>query len=302
MSMKRRVGFGAFPRALAAGLQWKLLLLWFVFTLIPALVAARPLHAMLAGLMDHSVHADAWARHFNGLAMTDTIVNVMRHGGLALGAAAGLGLILTLLLAPFLTGMSVVAVRSAHRPGFGELMHGGLHEYWRLFRFMIWGFGLMGFAFGLGGLAMAVASRHAKEVVLQSQADLGNHLAMLTMVVLLVLAHSMVEAGRGQIVADAGLRSATTAFFRGMATLFRRPLSTLGMYLGVTVIGFIVWGLLGFWRTHLVAASWGGYALAFVATLLIVAAMAWMRTARLAAFGAVAHACMRSTSVTVAPA
>lgn len=288
--MNRRVGFGAFPRALAAALQWKLLLLWFLFTLIPALMVARPLQAMLADLLDHSVHAAAWGQSFHGMAMTDVIINLARHGSAAVNVTMGVGLILTVLLSPLLTGMSVTAVRSAHRSGFGELMHGGLHEYWRLFRFMIWAYVLLAIAFALGGVATHQATEHAKDAILESQADLGKHLATALLVALLVIAQSMIEAGRGRIVAEPGQHSATRAFFAGIMTLFRRPLVTLGMYIGVSAIGFVLVFFLSMWRVRLVAASWGGFAVALLATLLIVIAMAWMRTARLAALAAVAQA------------
>ena len=257
--MKRKVGFGAFPRALGAALQWKLLLLWFLFTLIPALIVARPLHGLLSGLLDHSVHADAWARSFHGLPMTDVFVDIGRHGMPALSAAAGISILLTLLMSPFLVGMSVTAVRSAHRPGFGELMHGGLTEYWRLFRFMLWAVVLYGVAFAIGGVFSHWASGHADKAVLESQADFGYTIAHTVLIFLLVVAQSMIEAGRGRIVAEAGQRSATRAFFAGIATLFKRPLVTLGMYLGVSVIGFVIAVLLGMWRVQLVSARLGRF-------------------------------------------
>ncbi|MBB6183920.1 hypothetical protein [Oleiagrimonas soli] len=300
--MKRRVGFGAFPRALAAALQWKLLLLWFLFTLIPALIAARPLHAMLSNLLDHSVHASAWAQSFHGLPMTDVIVQIGRHGMPAIGAAAALGMLLTLLMSPFLIGMSVTAVRASRHAGFGELMHGGLSEYWRLFRFMLWALLLYGVAFMLGRLGFAWADHQADAAVLESQADFARHVANTAMIVLLVIAQSMIEAGRGRIVAEPGMRSATRAFFSGIALVFKRPLVTLGLYLAVTVVGFAIAFLLGLWRVHVTAVGWGGASLALLATLLTVAAMAWMRTARLAAMGSVAKATPSSASKGVAPA
>lgn len=300
--MKRRVGFGAFPRALGIALQWKLLLLWFLVTLVPALVAARPIHGLLSSMMDHSVHAAAWAKSFNALAMTDVLVHAGRHDMPMIGTSIGLGLIITLLLSPFLTGMSVTAVRSAHHPGFGELMHGGIREYWRLFRYMLWAVGLLGIAFALGHLANKWAAHQGDLAVLESKADFYSHVATFVLIVLLVVAHSMIEAGRGQIVANADLRSATKAFFRGIGTLFKRPLATLGMYLGVSVIGYVLVLLLGMWRLRVVAAGWGGFLLALVVTVLVIVAMAWMRTARLAAFGSVAQASSRDSSAAVAPA
>ncbi|WP_146742320.1 hypothetical protein [Oleiagrimonas sp. MCCC 1A03011] len=300
--MKRRVGFGAFPRALAAALQWKLLLLWFLFTLIPASIVARPLHGLLSTLLDHSVHAGEWARSFHGLAMTDVLVQVGRQGLPALSAAAVLGMLLTLLLAPFLVGMSVTAVRGPHRPGFGELMHGGLSEYWRLFRFMLWALALYGIAFMLGRLAAMWASHQADQAILESQADFAAMVARTVLIVLLVIAQSMVEAGRGRIVADPAQRSATRAFFSGIALVFKRPLVTLGLYLAVTVTGFAITFLLGLWRMHQVAVGPVGFSLALLVTLLMIVSMAWMRTARVAAMGAVAKATLKPGSNTVAPA
>jgi hypothetical protein len=290
MNMKRPVGFGAFPRALGAALQWKLLLLWFLFTLIPALIVSRPLHGMLSALLDHSVHADAWARSFHGLPMTDVLASIGRHGMPALGAAFALGTVLSLLLAPFLVGMSVTAVRGVQRPGFGELMHGGLREYWRLFRYMLWALVLYGIVFAVSTVSSGMVSNYAKKAVLESNVDFWKHVANVVVLVVFVIVQSMIEAGRGRIVAQPGQRSATRALLGGIGTLFSRPLATLGMYLGVTVIGFVFTLALGMWRIHLTAVGFGGVLLALVATILIVATMAWMRTARLAGMAAIAEA------------
>jgi len=290
MNMKRPVVFGAFPRALGAALQWKLLLLWFLFTLIPALIVSRPLHGMLSALLDHSVHADAWARSFHALPMTDVIVDIGRHGMPALAAAFALGTVVMLLLAPFLVGMSVTAVRGVQRPGFGELMHGGLREYWRLFRFMLWALAMYGIVLAVGAIASGLVSNYAKHAILESNVDFWKDIAHVVVLVVFVIAQSMIEAGRGRIVAQPGQRSATRAFLAGIGTLFSRPLVTLGMYLGVTVVGFVLTLLLGMWRIHLSAVGFGGVLLALVATILIAAIMAWMRTARLAGMATIAEA------------
>ncbi len=288
--MKRPIGFGAFPRALGAALQWKLLLLWFLFTLIPALIVSRPLHAMLSGLMDRAVDAGQWARSFHGLAMTDVFVDIGRHGMPALGAAFGFATLLALLMSPFLTGMSVTAVRGPQKPGFGELMHGGLREYWRLFRFMLWALGLYAVVLGINVVASGMVGQYAKTAVLESSVDFRYSIVHVVFIALFVLAQAMIEAGRGRIVAQPGQRSATKAFFAGIGTLFQRPLVTLGMFLGVTVIGMLIVFLLGLWRVQLVAVGFGGALMALLVTLLIVVVMAWMRTARLAGMGAIAEA------------
>lgn len=290
MNTQRPIGFGAFPRALAAALQWKLLLAWFLVTLVPALIVSRPLHAMLASLLDHSVHADAWAKGFHGLAMTDVMVDIGRHGMPVLSVAFVFGAVLTLLLSPFLTGMSVTALRSRLRPGFGDLMHGGLHEYWRLLRFLLWALALYTVVAMIGVFVFSLVSSYAEKAVLESSVLLRRHIADGVMIALFVLAQSMIEAGRGRIVAEPGRRSATRAFLIGIGTLFRRPLVTLGMFLGVSVLGYVLSLLLGMWRIRVVAYGGAGTALAALAVVLLVASMAWMRTARLAGMAAIAEA------------
>jgi len=290
MSIKRPVGFGAFPRALVAALQWKLLLLWFLLTLVPALIVARPLHAMLSSLTDHSAHADAWAKSFHALPMTDILVDIGRHGMPALSAAFVLGTLLTLLLSPLLTGMSVVAVRGRQRPGFGELVHGGLREYWRLLRYLLWALVLYAIVWGIGVSLFALVSNYADKAILESKVDFWSHIADVVTLGLFVVACSMIEAGRGRIVAEPNQRSATRAFLAGIGTLFRRPLVTLGMFLGVTLVGYVLTLLLGMWRMRVVPFGAWGTSLALLVLVLLVTSMAWTRTARLAGMAAIAEA------------
>lgn len=288
--MKRPVGFGAYPRALVAALQWKLLLLWFLLTLVPALIVARPLHATLSSLTDHSVHADAWAKSFHALPMTDIMVDIGRHGMPALSAAFVLGTVLMLLLSPFLTGMSVIAVRSRQQPGFGDLVHGGLREYWRLLRYLLWALVLYAVVWGISMLMSYMVASYADKAILESKVDSWSHVADAVTIGLFVVAYSMIEAGRGRIVAEPNQRSATRAFLAGIRTLFRRPLVTLGMFLGVTVLGYLITLLLGMWRMRVVPYGAWGMFLALLVLVLLVTSMAWTRTARLAGMAAIAEA------------
>ena len=287
--MKRPVGFGAFPRALAAALQWKLLLLWFLLTLVPALVVSRPLHGLLASLTDHSVHADAWAKSFHGLPMTDILVDIGRHGMPALSAAFAFGTVLMLLFSPFLTGMSVTAVRG-RQLGFGDLMHGGLSEYWRLFRFLLWALVLYAIVAAISAFIFSLVSAYSDKAILESNVDFWGNIGKAVILALFVIAQSMIEAGRGRIVAEPNLRSATRAFFAGIGTLFRRPLVTLGMFVGVTALGYVITLLLGMWRMRVAPYGVGDTILALLVLVLLVMSMAWMRTARLAGMAAIAEA------------
>ncbi|HET7662093.1 MAG TPA: hypothetical protein VFK31_00505 [Rhodanobacteraceae bacterium] len=284
---KQRVGWGAFPKAMWAALQWRVMLIWIVLMALPTAIAALPVGHALGALLDHSVHSNALAHKFDGLLMGDAIMSLMRHNA-GLGGAYSAAFIVTLLLSPFLTSVVVTAVRSMRQATLGELMHGGLHQYWRMLRLMLWSLIPYGIAFGVGNFASGMASAHAQTAVLQSVADRGDLIAKIVLLALVVLAHAIMESSRAQFAADESLRSATRAFGRGIGMLVRRPLATLGLYLGTSIVGYALVVLVGMLRIRTDAVGVGGYILAIALAQLIVVILAWQRTARISALTMVA--------------
>jgi hypothetical protein len=283
-----RTGFGALFSAMAAALQWRLLLLWLLLMLLPATVVALPLWRSLADLLDHSVHADAWARQFDPLMFGDAAFALGRHAAW-LGGAAWLGLVLTLLLSPFLDGMAVGSGRAGRKLGFGPLLQNGWIEYGRMFRVMLWSLVPYAVVALAAGAVSHMADRHADQAVLESQADAAAHAAHWVLLAVFVLMQAIVESTRAAFIADTSLRSATRAFGRGIKQLLRRPLKTLLFYLVVSLIGLAIAGALGIARIHTTAAD-GGFWLALLLSQLIVAALGWMRVARLFALARLAPA------------
>src|SRR5699024_6562660 len=111
-----------------------------------------------------------------------------------LSGAWFVGLIVTLVLSPFLTGVVVTATQGARHPRLGELMHGGLAYYWRMVRVMLWSLVPYIIAIIVGNIVHGAASSSARHDVLQSSADTGFLIARIVFVVLLVLAHAMMES------------------------------------------------------------------------------------------------------------
>lgn len=286
---KQRVGWGALPKALWAALQWRVMLIWIVLMALPTAISALPVGRALGAFLDHSVHVDALAHKFDGLLMGDALTLLGRYNT-GLSGAQTAAIIVTLLLSPFLTGVVVTAVRAPRRATLGELMHGGLGQYWRMLRLMLWSLIPYVIAIVVGTVALRIASSHAATAVFESVADRGYLIARIVLVVLLVLAHVIMESSRAQIAADAHLRSATLAFGRGMAMLVRRPLATLGLYLGTSIIGYVLAGLVGMLRIRVDAVGVGGYIAAILLAQLIVVILAWQRTARIGALAMVAQA------------
>jgi hypothetical protein len=271
-----RSGMRALVHALWAALQWRLLLLWIVAMSIPTAIVAMPIWSRLGNLLDHSVHSAEWARQFDALAASDVVAQL---GGLT--SVSVLSVIVTLLLSPLLTGMAVTAIRAPRSVSFGELLHGGASEYWPLFRLLLWAALPFGIAAIIGVVALAFAIVYGSGSILQSQADSALHAATIALVVLLVLAHAMVELGRAQLAADPELRSGRRALGRGIGVLMRRPFSALGIYVVVSILGYLLVLLLAMLRVRTTANDFSGFIAATVLTQSITVAIAWQRTARL---------------------
>lgn len=286
--VSRRVDLGAVLRAPLAAMQWRLLLLWTLLLLLPTAVVSLPLWRSLSGLLDHSVHVPAWAAQFSPLMFGDTM-SALRGDSDWLGGVAILGLLLTLLLMPFLNGMLVGGGRASRVLGFGHLLQCGIVEYGRMFRLMLWSIVPYAGMAALVGVALHLADGVSDKAVLQSQADRASDLALVVAGVLFVLAQAMVESGRAAFIADGNLRSATRAFGRGFMQLLRRPFSTLLSYVLISAIGYALALLLGVGRVHTPALGSSGLLLAMLLTQLVVLVLGWVRVARVFALAEVAR-------------
>lgn len=283
----RRVDLGTLVGAPFAAMQWRLLLLWVVILLIPAAIVSLPLWEALGGLLDHSVQAASWAQSFNAMMFGDVMMQLGQHNEWLTGAGLA-GLVVTLLLLPWLHGMVVAAGRAGRALGFGHLLQSGLIEYGRMFRLMLWSVLPYAVMFGVAGFAMSLAHKHADAAVLESQAQVAQHAALWVVAVLFVLAQAIIESARASFVADVGLRSATRALGRGVMQVLRRPLSTLLSYLLITLIGLAIALALGMARIHTPPLGLGGFVLALLLSQLAVATTGWMHAARVFALARVA--------------
>jgi hypothetical protein len=283
----RRPGLGSLVSAMVCAMQWRLLLLWLLIMLVPATVAVLPLWRVLAGLLDHSVHASSWAQHFSAMMFGDVGVTLSENVGW-LGGSAILGLAMTLAMAPFLDGMIIGSGRAGRPLGFAALLQNGWIEYGRMFRLTLWSLLPYLAVIGIALLGSHFATQRAERAVLESQADLGSSVAHWALLVAFVLAQCMVESARAAFIADTSLRSATRAFGRGINQILRRFFRTLFFYLIVSAIGLAMAGIAGVGRIHVTAAGTGGFLIALLLSQLIVLAFGWMRVARLFALAEVA--------------
>lgn len=273
-------GFSSLPRAARSALQWRLLVLWAGCLLIPVIVLVLPMWQMLGANLDYSLHAARLAQELDLLTITD-LLGAHGRNAAAFSNAALFALALTLLVSPLLTGMVVTAARAAGTPGFRELTAGGLREYPRMLRMLLWAAVPLGIAAALGGAAMKAAAEHARTAILESSADNAQLAAMVLFALLFMLAHATLDAGRAALAIERRRSSAVKAWWDGLKMLFKRPLASFGAYAGISLAGYALAALLALARLNLPYFGTLSFIGGIVLTLLIMAVVGWMRSARL---------------------
>jgi hypothetical protein len=269
--------------------SWRIILLWIGFTLIPTAVVSLPLDAWLSEQLDHSAYAGAWARTFNVTEVRELVVNATDIAPM-LQSALLISLLLTLLFSPFLTGMVVASAKEQRVLGFVALVQGGVREYGRMLRTLLWSFVPLGVTGAVGAWALHIVDKRAEAAIFESQVSREQMLAVVLLMALLIVAHVTVEAGRGQFALDLQRRSAVKAWWRGLHLVFARPLATLGSYILITAVGLILATLLGIARINSPHATFSGFLATLALTELIAVAAIWMRIARLLALIQIARA------------
>lgn len=272
--------FSLLGRAARDALQWRLLLLWALLLLLPTLAATLPLWQMLGESLDYSIHAATLARALDLTAVAD-LMQVYKRYDTAVGNGALSAVVLTLLLSPLLTGMTVSAARAPQRLSLRGLLGAGMLAYGRLLRMLIWSSVPLGVAFALGSAAAAPLRRLGENAVLESTAHNAGLAGTVVMAVLLLLAHATVDAGRAVLAADNRKTSAVRAWGEGVLLVWRHPVATLGSYAVLSLAGLVLAGLVALVRIRVAPIEGWSFFAALALTQLAVMAVAWMRSARL---------------------
>ena len=269
----------ALGEALASAVQWRVWLLWILALAIPAVLGVAPLQATLTGLLDHLPEGERLAHGFTAAQAGDLMSGLSDAGGFSVALVGAT--VVALLLAPWLTGVAITAARAQRPPRFAELVRGGLDEYPRQFRLLLWAFVVYLVALGVFFAVSHWANERAEDMVLESSARLGTRLALVVGVLVFIAAHASLEAARAFLVVRPNDGGALRAWWRAVKLLARRPLAGFGLYLGVLLAGLLVAGLIAIVRIRIEPIGWTWVIVALVLTQLGVAAMAWGRVARL---------------------
>jgi hypothetical protein len=279
-AIRARTGLGALVAGLRRGFHPQLLLAWIIVTMLPALVAALPITAWLFEQFGHSPRAGAIAAGRDTALVIDAVSALGGFRAL-LGGSGVFAFMLAVALSPWLTGMIVAQIRTVYRLRMGGVLRAGLGEYPRMLRMLLWALVPMGAAIAIGMGALWLAQEQGESAVLAARVADASRPAIVLLGALLMLAHMTVEAGRGWLGADLALSSVFEAWKRGVKLLVQKPAATLAVYLGTSAVGYGLALMFGKLRLLVDPSSWTGWVLALVLTQLVIAALAWGRSARL---------------------
>ena len=272
--------FATLRSSLGRALQWRLWLLFVATSLLCALFATLPVWDWLAGLLNHSVDADAIAAGKAPALLLDALMSRDSPYGV-LGENTVNATILMLLLSPLLAGATVAAARSRSKLGFGDLLRGAISEYGPMLRMLIWSIIPLGFGLVVASAIIAGNEKAHEHATLASEAATGRNIALWIGGLLFVLAHASLEAGRGWLAADGRLRSALKAWWRGLKLLCKRPFAVLSVYVGGTLPSLLLAAALLLLRPHIGHGSVLALLLGLLLSSAIAAALGWGRIARL---------------------
>lgn len=280
--MDRRFGFwSVLTGSLAGALQWRVLVLWLVALGTVALIAAFPVWSMLDASLSNTIDAARYARGIDSLAFGDLMQAMGKDRTIGFGVIVSL--LLSLLLSPWLTGVMLAAIRQGKSGRLGSLAGEGMREYGRQLRLMIGSLFPLGIAVALGAWLMNLASGHAESALFVADAKRVSRLALLGAAAVFVLMHATIDLTRARIAVRDDTRSVIRAWWRSLRLFLRRPFAVVGLYLLVSIAGLLVALLLGWLRMGVAGSGVGWFAMAVLCGQLVVAAITWMKFARLRA-------------------
>lgn len=279
---------GVARHANRVALQWRLLLLWTVATLVPTALLAWPFWATLAAQLDRSLYAAQWAKQLDAMVVADLGSKLMENAT-ALSQAGLTAVVLTLLVSPLLNGAIVAAARATEPLKLVPLLQKGLQDYGRMARMLVWALVLLGLAGAASSGLFHLAGNYADKAILESNALLASRAALIVTALVFLLVHLSVDAGRAQLAIYPGRTSAVKAWWRACKMVKARFLGTLGFYVGFTLAGALLTVAITALRIAVpqLGALW--FTLGLVLTELAVLAIGWMRITRLVALVDVAQ-------------
>ncbi len=265
-------------RHLRRAFDIRLLLFWLCATAVPTLLVALPFAGILSKVLDFSAYADKLAQRLD-LDALSALVRAYQQNEVAIQSNITLAWICTLLFAPLLTAMASAIFNASEKLPWRTLLVKALMDYGRWFWLHLSAFIVYLLGFGMAIIVALSAEIRAGEYVdANSFANVQIFSRALALLIAL-MTHFFVEIVRAEYMLDSSLRFPPGAVVRALAR--GQFLRRVAGYLVVCSMGIGIALLLVLLRQLMSGASWPAMLCTFVFAQCSVAALAWMRTARL---------------------
>ena len=265
-------------RQMRRALDFRLVLFWLVASLIPTLLVALPLAGILRDVLDFSAYSDALAQRLN-LDALSALGAAYQRSELAIQTNVTLAWVCTLLCAPMLTALAAALFMASDKSPWSRLWLTGLSDYGRWFWLHLSAFLVYLLGFGTAAIVAASAEIWVEEYVNANSFAKVQIVSWLAAVLIALITHFFVEIARAEYILDTRLRFPPRAFLRALSR--RQLLRRFSGYLIVCSAGTSLLLLLFVLRQRLGGASLAAMGLTLILAQCSVAAIAWMRTARL---------------------
>ena len=273
-------------REMRRALDVRLLLFWLGASMVPTLLVALPFAGILSEALDFSAYADVLAQRLD-LDGLSALGKAYQRSEVAIQTNVTLAWLCTLLLAPVLTAIAAAIFTASEKLATRTLIANALMDYGRWFWLQLSAFVLYLLGFGIAVVVAVSAEIRVEEYVDAHAFANMQTLSRLLALLIALMTHFSVEIARAEYVLDARLHFPPRAFLRAFAR--GQILRRLGGYLLVCGIGISVLLLLLMLRQYMSGAS----LVAILCTLILaqcsVAALAWMRSARIFVLSAIAQ-------------
>lgn len=263
----------------------RLMLAWLFASLLPTLLVASPLGAILSEVLDFSAYSETLAQRLNLAAIAALRDAYLQNSG-PVQANVTLAWICILLLAPLLTAMAATIYAAPEKMPWRTLLAISVREYGRWFWLHLCAFLLYLLGFGCALVLGVSAELRVEDYVDANSFAYAQIVSWSAALLVALMTHFLVEIARAEFLLDRQLRFAPNAFLRALKR--RRLGRRVTGYLLVCALGLAALLILLMLRQRLSGAGWASMLSTAVLAQCSVIALAWMRTTRLFVLAALA--------------
>jgi hypothetical protein len=256
----------------------RLMLAWLAASLLPTLLVASPLGAILSDVLDFSAYSERLAQRLNLDAIAALRDAYLQNSG-PVQANVTLAWICVLLLAPLLTAMAASIYTAPKKMPWHMLLTTSVLDYGRWFWLHLCAFLLYLLGFGFALILGVSAELRVEEYVDANSFAQAQVVSWSLALLVALITHFLVEIARAELLLDPQLRFPPEAFLRALKR--RRLLRRVTGYLVVCAFGLALLLILLILRQRLSGAGRASMLSTVVLAQCSVFALAWVRTTRL---------------------